>query len=152
MKEAMVVYIFDHDSRVLLGEKQVKYCAGKLVGPGGHVEVGESLLRASLREVKEESGLTPKINRPLGSVLCHQVDVTKDILVHMFRADRYRGRLQETAALMNWAWYIPDETTIGRMMDGDKVWFHHIINKTKFVAEVWYDEDRRLIRHRVTPL
>lgn len=152
MKEAMVVYIFDRDGRVLLGEKQVKYCAGALVGPGGHVEIGESVYSATLRETEEESGLIPEIDRALGVVLFRHADPRNDILVHMFRADRYRGTLRETEALTNWAWHLPNEETIARMMEGDRFWFHHIINKTTFDAEVVYDADRRVVRHRVTSL
>jgi 8-oxo-dGTP diphosphatase len=52
----VVVYLIS-DGRVLLGEKRRGLGAGRLVGPGGKREHGESAVDTAVREVAEEVGL-----------------------------------------------------------------------------------------------
>lgn len=44
-------------TQVLLGTKKTGFGVGKIVGLGGHVEVGESHAEAACREVFEEAGI-----------------------------------------------------------------------------------------------
>ena len=60
MFEVSVVYILREGARgdeVLLGEKLTGLGVGKIVGPGGKQEPGESPVETALREVHEEVGL-----------------------------------------------------------------------------------------------
>ena len=52
----VVVYLI-RDGRVLLGEKRRGLGAGRLVGPGGKREPGETAVDTAVREVAEEVGL-----------------------------------------------------------------------------------------------
>jgi len=61
MFEVSVVYILREGAEgdeVLLGEKLTGLGIGKIVGPGGKQEPGESPVETALREVCEEVGLT----------------------------------------------------------------------------------------------
>ena len=45
-------------SEILLGEKLTGLGAGKIVGPGGKLEAGESPVQCAIREVSEEVGVS----------------------------------------------------------------------------------------------
>ena len=49
-----------HADRILLIEKKRGLGAGKINGPGGRIEPGESPRQAAVREVQEEVGVTPE--------------------------------------------------------------------------------------------
>ena len=60
MFDVVVVYPLHADesgTKVLLGEKHTGLGQGRIVGPGGKVEAGESLRQAAVRELAEEVGL-----------------------------------------------------------------------------------------------
>ena len=59
----VAVIIFDADKRVLL---QKRADVGLWGIPSGHVEPGETLLNAAVREVMEETGLEVRIKRLIG--------------------------------------------------------------------------------------
>ncbi|MBU5483700.1 NUDIX domain-containing protein [Clostridium sp. MSJ-11] len=59
----VAIIIFDKDRRVLL---QKRADVGLWGIPSGHVEPGESVMEAAIREVKEETGLNINITRLIG--------------------------------------------------------------------------------------
>lgn len=59
--------------------------------PGGHIETGESIVHAVIREMKEETGLTI-LNPRLCGVKQFPIEDGR-YLVFLFRADQYEGEL-----------------------------------------------------------
>lgn len=82
--------VYDGD-RILLQDR-VKPDWPGLAFPGGHVESGESLTEAAIREIREETGLT--IEHP---VLCGVKDFPYDnggrYMVLFFKTDQFSGEL-----------------------------------------------------------
>lgn len=69
--------------------------------PGGHIESGESIVHAVIREMKEETGLTI-LNPRLCGVKQFPIDGGRYI-VFLFCADEYEGELRSSAeGEMHW--------------------------------------------------
>ncbi|RYD33920.1 MAG: 8-oxo-dGTP diphosphatase, partial [Verrucomicrobiaceae bacterium] len=84
------------DGQVLLIRKKRGLGAGKINGPGGKVEPGETPLEGALRETEEELGIQPFGVREAGRLGFQFVD-GMSLYVHVFHADGCAGEPQETA-------------------------------------------------------
>ena len=86
--------IYDED-RILLQNRVKKDWKGYTL-PGGHVEPGESIVEAVIREMKEETGLTIKHPQLCG---VKQFPITDNgqgegrYLVFLFRTNQFEGQL-----------------------------------------------------------
>ncbi len=93
----VLVFPVDEKGRVLLleGASNKKIWANLWNGPGGHLEVGESVLEAAKRELLEETGLAA------GQwIYCAQIVVdagtTPGIIFFVFKAKQLSGELQRS--------------------------------------------------------
>ena len=83
------------DGGILLIEKKRGLGAGKINGPGGKIDPGETPLQSVIRETQEELLITPLGARKLGELWFAMSDCP-DILCHVFRADDHEGEPTET--------------------------------------------------------
>ena len=81
--------IYDED-RILLQNRVKKDWQGYTL-PGGHVEAGESIVAATIREMKEETGLTVK-HPQLCGIKQFPIEGGR-YLVFLFRAKKFEGEL-----------------------------------------------------------
>ena len=93
----VLVFPVDEKGRVLLlkGAKTKKIWANLWNGPGGHLEVGESVLEAARRELLEETGLSA------GKMIhCAQIVVdsgsSPGIIFFVFKAKQLSGELHSS--------------------------------------------------------
>lgn len=63
---AVVALVFDQDRRLLLIRRQNHPFKGLWALPGGHIEPGEHINSAAIREVSEETGILTKFVRLWG--------------------------------------------------------------------------------------
>ena len=86
--------VHDKVNNKVLVQERVRSWPG-ISFPGGHVRDGESIVESTIREVKEETGLTVT-NLQLCGVIYWYNDETKDrFFVFDFRTDTYSGQLTE---------------------------------------------------------
>lgn len=98
--------IIKNGNLILMGKRKGGRGAGRFSVPGGHVEFGETLDAATLRELKEEAGDIKVEN------LKH-VGMTEDFyddahyITHFFQADYVSGEPEdkEPEKCEGWAWY-----------------------------------------------
>ena len=94
--ERAVLCFIVRAGRILLIHKKRGLGAGKINGPGGRIENGETPLAAVIRETEEEIGVTPVRPEPVGE-LSFQFADGFGIHVTVFIASEYEGELRETA-------------------------------------------------------
>ena len=111
-------------TQVLLGRKKTGLGAGRLVGPGGKLEQGESPRDAAVREIAEEVGLVvhPDDLEPMGELTYpfpHRPAWSQRSWV--FRATRWEGEVVESDELEP-VWVNTAEIDFGRMWDDARYW------------------------------
>jgi 8-oxo-dGTP diphosphatase len=118
------------EGRILLIEKKRGLGAGKINGPGGKIDPGESPLQSVIRETQEELLITPSTPRKLGELWFAMSDCPH-ILCHVYRADDFIGTPGETDEAVP-VWTSVDEIPYHRMWEDDRHWLPLLLNETSF--------------------
>lgn len=128
--------------RILLIEKKRGLGAGKINGPGGKIDPGETPLEAAIRETQEELLITPLGARKLGELWFAMSD-HPDILCHVFRSDDHVGTPTETDEAVP-VWTPLGDIPYSRMWEDDRHWLPSLIDETTFHGRfVFEGEDMR---------
>lgn len=125
------------DGRVLVQDRRDPNWGG-LTFPGGHVEPGESLVDSVIREMREETGLTIRNPRLIGSKSWMQKDGSGRYLVLLYTATEYEGDLISSEE-GDVRWMTIDEMRHGNMVDGMELYFRVYLDGD--VNEIWYERD-----------
>jgi 8-oxo-dGTP diphosphatase len=138
---ATILFIIK-DGRILLIEKKRGLGAGKINGPGGKIDPGETALQAAIRETQEELMVTPHAPRKLGELRFSMSDCP-DILCHVYRADDFSGTPTETDEAVP-VWTALDAIPYHRMWEDDRHWLPLLLNEQTFLGRFVFDQDRLL--------
>jgi 8-oxo-dGTP diphosphatase len=136
------------DGEVLLIHKKRGIGAGKINGPGGKVDAGETAAECAVRETREELCITATGVTEAGQLWFDFVDGTKIHCV-VFRAAGYAGEPTETDEAVP-LWYPVEAIPFDRMWPDDELWFPHLLGHTAFTARCTFDGDQ-LVDARVEP-
>lgn len=138
---ATLLFIF-RGEEVLLIRKKRGLGAGKINGPGGKIDPGETPEQCAVREVEEELGVTARDITDAG-LLRFQFADGLGLLCHVFRADAFTGTAVETDEAIP-LWTKLDAIPFDEMWADDRWWFHHLIARRKFVGNFEFDGDAML--------
>ena len=89
-----MVMVYDDRGRILVEDRVDPDWPG-VVFPGGHIDPGESLTHAAIREVFEETGLTIEAPRLCG-VKQFQKDNGARYVVFLHKTDRFTGEIKSS--------------------------------------------------------
>jgi 8-oxo-dGTP diphosphatase len=125
------------DGRVLLIEKKRGLGAGKVNGPGGKLEPGETAMEAAIRETREEVGVTPLHLEERGTLRFQFADGYSLHCV-VFIARDFEGELIETPEAVPF-WVSDDAVPYARMWEDDQYWLPQVLAGSGF--EGWFEFD-----------
>lgn len=124
------------DGELLLIRKQRGLGEGKIVGPGGKLEAGETPLEGARREVREELQVEPTGVEKCGEFGFHFRDETPEddsMYVHVFTADGIEGTPEATEEAVP-EWHAADELPYDEMWVDDRIWMPHMLAGESFTG------------------
>ncbi len=140
--ERGVLCFIIRDGRILLIRKKRGLGAGKINGPGGRIEPGESAPAAACRETREEVGLDPNGLSAAGELFFQFAD---GYALHctVFTARGAEGEMIETDEAAPF-WAQTADLPYAEMWADDKDWMPWMLAGKPFRGFFCFDGDRML--------
>lgn len=130
------------ENEVLLIHKKTGLGAGKINGPGGKLEPGETPIEAAVREVQEELLITPSGLEEMGVLHFDFVDGLK-LHCTVFRGTGFEGTPTETREARP-EWFPIDDLPLDRMWADDRHWLPQMLAGHHFQAWFEFDGEKML--------
>ena len=127
---------------ILLIRKKRGLGAGKINGPGGRLEGGETPAACAVREVQEELGVTPVAPRQVGKLYFQFVD-GYGLEVFVFKTWDFTGEAFETDEAVP-LWTPTDAVPFDQMWADDHLWFPFMLADRPFSGRFIFDRDAML--------
>lgn len=141
-KDPATLLFVIRDEQILLIRKKRGLGAGKINGPGGKVDPGETPLECAVRECQEELHITP-LDPQYGGQHLFQFTDGYSIHVWAYRCDAFEGTPTETEEAEP-LWFALDEIPYDQMWADDRIWLPLLIEGKPFVGRYVFDGDRML--------
>lgn len=138
LQATLLFVVRDHE--ILLIHKKRGLGAGKINGPGGKVDPGETPQAGAIREVEEELGATPLDVAKAGEVWFQVTDGTS-IRIHVFSAGGLSTEAVETDEAIP-LWTALDEIPYDRMWQDDRIWLPMLLEGRYFCLQTLFEDDR----------
>lgn len=95
--------IYNPENNKVVVQERVKKWKG-ISFPGGHVETGESIVESTVREIKEETGLTIMDLKPCGVIYWYNDQTGDRYFVFNYKTNKYTGKLLKSSEEGNVFW------------------------------------------------
>jgi len=138
---ATLVFVF-RDGEILLIDKKTGIGKGKVNGPGGKLEPGESPRQCAVRECREELGITVFDLEYCGQ---HRFQFVDGLSIHVwvYKTDRFEGIPTESHEARP-QWVATDEIPYGQMWEDDGIWLPMLLRGERFQGRWIFDGDSLL--------
>ncbi len=140
MRATLVLVL--EEGRLLLIRKKRGLGAGKINGPGGRIDPGESPRACAARELEEELCVRA-VGLELRGELSFQFVDGLALHVHVFSAPGRIGEPTETSEAIP-LWVTPDTVPYDEMWADDRLWMPHLFAGHTFCGRFLFDGDRML--------
>lgn len=131
------------EGKVLLIRKKRGFGKGKINGPGGKLDEGETPLQAAVRETEEELGITPLDPEYRGSLAFEFTDGMR-MFVSVFMATQYSGEEIETEEAAP-LWFEVEKIPFEQMWADDQHWLGRMLEtKENFEGKFEFEGDQML--------
>ena len=143
MDKTVQVYLKKDNCYLLLyrNKKKNDMNEGKWIGVGGHVEGGETIDQAVIREVREETGLTVNSLKCNGEVLFINNDYQE--MMYVYEISDFSGELKQCDE-GELAWVDIDKMLTLPMWEGDKEYLP-LLKKKKYFKFIIEYKDKELV-------
>ncbi len=137
------------ENQVLLGEKKRGFAKGTLNGIGGKQDPGETIEQAMIRETQEEIGVTPVKFELIGKI---HFDVwykgeRVNMYLNIYISTVFDGEPIETDEMIP-HWFNFDTIPYEKMLQDDLLWMPMALKGKKFVGDVKFDKDLKMLSHK----
>lgn len=123
-------------------KKQNDINKDKWVGIGGKFESGETPFECAYREIKEETGVTPK-NLKYRGLVTFTSNLFGTEYMHLFTADGYEGKLDNDCNEGILEWVKKEDLYSLPVWEGDKIFFRLLETESSFFSlKLVYDGDK----------
>lgn len=150
-KQTTGVYLLKDDKMLFLIRKKkndTMHRQGMYLPIGGHIELGEGLEEAAIREVKEESGITVHSVELKGIVYIRSQNTGEyDIIMSIFTSSDFTGE-PVTGREGSFAWIPLNQLDQANLYKGDMIFLDLMQKHDFFVVELLY-KGFDLVGHRV---
>jgi len=109
--------VYDKTTNRVLVQDRIKSWKG-ISFPGGHMEDGESIVESTIREIKEETGLTISNLEPCGIINWYNNETGEKYFIFNYRTDVFSGELLEKTDEGKVFWVDKDDLLKLNLADG----------------------------------
>ena len=138
---ATLVFVI-RDGKILLIDKKTGLGKGKINGPGGKVEPGESPEGCAIRECQEELGITVSNLQYCGE---HRFQFVDGLTIHVwvYKTADFEGIPTETVEARP-LWVPLDDIPYEQMWEDDGIWLPMLLRGERFQGRWIFEGDRML--------